>query len=96
MLYFSSPILFADYICGLVLISYMEINCKESEYKWIEAAKLYEQKLASSLEDSSSVAKFLERVGYCYFMASRQADKIEKFKKLRMQAVEAYEKAGKF
>lgn len=72
----------------------MEINREESEYKWLEAAKSYEQELSSKPEITPSSAEYWYRIGYCYSLASRQAETAEEFKRLRLLAVEAYERAA--
>ncbi|MGD0405585.1 MAG: ATPase domain-containing protein [Candidatus Bathyarchaeia archaeon] len=66
----------------------------ETESRWLEAAKSHEQEL-NSQTSKASAAKSWEKIGFCYNLASRQADSAEEFKKLRQLAVEAYETAAR-
>ena len=72
----------------------MEICSEEKEFKWIEAAKVYEQVLNSGSESASSVAELWQKIGFCYSMASRQAFDADAFKQLRKLAISAFEKAA--
>ena len=72
----------------------MDFTKDEKEYKWFEAAKSYEQVLHSRSLPSPYAADYLQRIGYCYDLASRQTGNMEEFRKLRQLAVEAYEKAA--
>jgi KaiC/GvpD/RAD55 family RecA-like ATPase len=72
----------------------MEMDQKESEYRWLEAAKSYERKLISKPLTAASSAAYWEKIGFCYALASRQAKTAKDFKKVRQQAVVAYEKAA--
>ncbi|TRO51211.1 hypothetical protein E2P61_06690, partial [Candidatus Bathyarchaeota archaeon] len=72
----------------------MDISQYESEYKWLEAAKSYEEMILSSQDKEFSFAQSWQRIGLCYSYASRQARDQEDFRKLRQQAVQAYEKAA--
>jgi KaiC/GvpD/RAD55 family RecA-like ATPase len=72
----------------------MHVKREETEYKWLEAAKSYEQTLQSGSATGSSAAEDWQKIGYCYELASRQATNIDDFKSLRQSSVEAYEKAG--
>ncbi len=67
----------------------------EKENRWLEAAKSHEQELDSQTSNASKAGSY-ERIGFCYNLASRQADNVEEFKKLRQLAVEAYEAAAQF
>jgi KaiC/GvpD/RAD55 family RecA-like ATPase len=73
----------------------MDIDQAEIEYRWLDAAKSYEQTLHSRLDSGSFAAQTWQKTGFCYSMASRQTDSVEEFKKLRQLAVEAYETAAK-
>ncbi len=66
---------------------------EEKSYRWLEAAKSYEQELQSHSFPSSSAADYWQRIGYCYELASRQTNNLVGFKNLRRLATEAYEKA---
>ncbi|MCW4051835.1 MAG: hypothetical protein NWE78_01330, partial [Candidatus Bathyarchaeota archaeon] len=68
---------------------------EERRWNWIAAAKLYEQELQSETLAGSSAAELWEKTGFCYSRASQQAKKLEDFKNLRQQAVEAYKRAAK-
>ncbi|MGD0405951.1 MAG: hypothetical protein ABSB10_04795 [Candidatus Bathyarchaeia archaeon] len=72
----------------------MDISREEMEYKWVEAAKSYEQTLQSGLATVSSPAEYWQKIGYCYDLASRQAASFDDFRSLRRLSVDAYEKAG--
>ena len=54
----------------------MDIAKAEAEYKWLDAAKLYEQ--SASVGDSSAPDSW-RRIGFCYELASRQAKNAEDF-----------------
>ena len=68
---------------------------QEKEYKWLEAAKSHESALHSKSRTVPLVAEIWQRVGFCYERASRQAEDVEEFSKLRQLAVGAYKNAGK-
>ena len=72
----------------------MDVNQAELEYRWLDAAKSYEQTLRSISGDVSFTAESWQRIGFCYSLASRQSKDTEDFGKLRQLAVEAYEKAA--
>jgi len=74
----------------------MDVCQEETEYKWFEAARFYEQKLKS--EDSSGIvaAESWQKIGFCYDLASRQAKVAEEFKSLRRLGIRAYERAADF
>ena len=72
----------------------MDKKREETEYKWLEAAKSYEQALQAGPATGSSAAECWQKIGYCYDLASRQANNIEDFKSLRQLSVDALEKAG--
>jgi hypothetical protein len=65
----------------------------EEKYEWFEAAKSYEQAL--QLEPGTvTLADLSERIGFCYSLASRQAESEEESRRLRQSAVEAYKNAA--
>ncbi len=72
----------------------MSFTEEEKRYKWLEAAKTYEQTLQSGSLSPSSATDYWIRIGSCYDLASRQANSLEGFKNLKRLAVEAYEKAN--
>src|SRR3990170_6447352 len=74
---------------------YMDVNPAETEYRWLDAAKSYEQTLHSRSDDISFAAESWDRIGFCYSLASRQTKDVEEFKKLRQQATTAYLTASK-
>ncbi|HVP16543.1 MAG TPA: hypothetical protein VMT42_04180 [candidate division Zixibacteria bacterium] len=71
---------------------------QEKEYKWLEAAESYLQELDSSSRAGRLKRSFepevWERIGFCYSLASRQAEHAEEFKRLIIMATEAYRKAA--
>ena len=71
-------------------------NAKEHErkFEWLEASKSYGQALESRLEPVFFAPEIWERMGFCYGLASRQAEDLECFTRLRQLAVEAYGKAA--
>ena len=72
----------------------MEIRTAETEYKWLEAAKLYEQTLQLDSVTGSPAAECWQRIGYCYDLASRQTTSIDDFRNLRRSSSNAYQKAS--
>ena len=73
----------------------VELCEEELQYKWIEAAKIYEQDLNVGLKSTISIGKQWQRIGLCYTLASRKANSVEEFKKIRNLGIEAYKKAAK-
>jgi hypothetical protein len=71
-------------------------NAREHErkFEWLEASKSYGQALESRLEPVFFAPEIWERMGFCYGLASRQAEDLESFTRLRQLAVEAYGKAA--
>ncbi len=67
----------------------------ELEFKWLKAAKSYEENVISSKEQGFALAQSWQKIGFCYSFASRQARDQEDFKKLRQQAAQAYQWAAK-
>jgi tetratricopeptide (TPR) repeat protein len=67
----------------------------EKEYRWLEAAKSYEQELQLKPKGALSVAVIRRRIGFCYSLASRQAEDVKEFRRLRQLAVESYESSGR-
>ena len=73
----------------------MQIAPEETAYKWVEAARSYEQVLKSgAITDTSLMAEYWQRMGFCYDLASRQASSGDDFKSLRRMSADAYEKAA--
>lgn len=66
----------------------------EKRFEWLEASKSYGLALESGQEPASSVPEIWERMGFCYSLASRQAEDLDGFTRLRMLAADAYEKAA--
>jgi tetratricopeptide (TPR) repeat protein len=81
---------------GVGITSLLE-RAKEQEkiYSWLEAAKFYEQAVDSGSMSQPVAAETWEKIGFCYDFASRQAETVEDFKKLRQSAVEAYQNTAK-
>ena len=72
----------------------MHVSSEEIEYKWLEVASLYEQKIEDELTSGVLVAEYWQKIGLCYGLASRQANDVEDFKTLRRLGIGAYEKAA--
>ena len=72
----------------------MDINQQEIDFKWFEAAKVYELSIESKEDIDSINPEIWEKIGFCYSMASRQALSFEEFKKFRQSSAEAYENAA--
>ncbi len=72
----------------------MNISQDELDFKWLEAAKSYEENSISSKDRGSTLAQSWQRIGFCYSLASRQARDQKDFKKLRQQATQAYQRAA--
>lgn len=72
----------------------MQDSPEELEYNWFEAAKSYEQAVSSRAETGAIRAEYWQRIGYCYGLASRQAENVQEFKRLRQLAVNAYQKSA--
>jgi hypothetical protein len=66
----------------------------EKVYTWLLAADCYQQALHVDSAMVSSTPKILERIGFCYQLASRQTPDLEEFRKLAQQAVKAYRNAA--
>jgi KaiC/GvpD/RAD55 family RecA-like ATPase len=73
----------------------MEITEEETEYKWLEAAKLYEQDLKSDSATGTTTAECWQKIGFFYELASRQATSIDDFRSLRRSSSDAYQKASR-
>jgi KaiC/GvpD/RAD55 family RecA-like ATPase len=67
-----------------------------TDFNWLDAAKSNEEKLNSKSDNGISTAELFQELGFCYSLASRQAEEFLEFKKIRQKAVEAYESAAKF
>ena len=74
----------------------MDVSRGETEYKWSEAARFYEQKLESESPSRILAAESWQKIGFCYDLASRQAKDTEEFKSLRRLGIRAYERAAEF
>lgn len=74
----------------------MDVCQEETEYKWFEAAKFYEQKLKSESPSGVFAAGLWQKIGFCYDLASRQAKDIEEFNSLRSLGIGAYKRAAGF
>jgi KaiC/GvpD/RAD55 family RecA-like ATPase len=73
----------------------MDANQAETKYRWLDAAVSHEQALRSKRNEIPFAARTWQRIGFCYSLASRQANDSGEFKKLQQLAVEAYEKAAR-
>lgn len=70
---------------------------KARKYRWIEAAQLYKQGLATVGEqDFLKLGMIQEEIGCCIYRASMQVESREEFEERTRQAIEAYRKAQKF
>lgn len=74
----------------------MSVVKAETEYRWLDAAKFYEENLKSKSLDPVCAAELWQKIGFCYSMASRQAEDFSKFKQLRQRAVEAFVSASNY
>ena len=74
----------------------MDVCQEETEYKWFEAARFYEQKLESESPSGIVAAESWQKIGFCYDLASRQAKDTEEFASLRRLGIRAYERAAEF
>jgi hypothetical protein len=68
---------------------------QEKIFSWLEAARFYEQAVSSKSMSQHAVAETWEKIGFCYDFASRQAETVGDFKKLRQFAAEAYQNAAR-
>jgi hypothetical protein len=73
---------------------HMDLTSEEKEYRWLDAAKLFEHMLRGRSNEMPFAAECIEKIAFSYSMASRQADSIEEFRKLRLKAADAYKKAA--
>jgi len=70
---------------------------RAGKYRWVEAAQLYEQGLATVGEqDFSKLGMIQEEIGYCIYRASMQVESREEFEERTRQAIDAYKKAQGF
>lgn len=67
----------------------------EKKYEWLEAGET-RRKLLGHEPGSVANAEIWEKIGFCYSLASRQAENLEEFKKLQQMAVEAYKTSAEF
>jgi len=79
-----------------VQVSLMEVSRHESEFRWFEAAKTYEQIIKATLPEGATAADLFHRIAHCYDLASRQSENTSTFRRLRQLAVDAYQKAAEF
>ena len=71
-----------------------EAEEKARKYRWVEAAKVYEEILRSESRANRTAAEMWQRIGFSYSRASRQAEDLDEFKKLRQLAAQAYKNAA--
>ena len=64
------------------------------QFKWREAAEIYEHVASRQAETPTLAAETWHRVGECYSLASRQTSDQESFRRLREKAVTAYTTAA--
>ena len=69
-------------------------NDREEKFQWLEAAQLYEKALKTGAQPASCTTEIMERLGFSYFRASRQAEDLKTFKKLSELAVKTYSNAA--
>jgi hypothetical protein len=69
---------------------------EEKGYKWVEAAKLYEQAAKSFLDKKmvEKAADIREQMGFCFYRAALQAETHKDFRSRMKLAAGAYEKAA--
>jgi hypothetical protein len=51
----------------------MDICQEETEFKWLDAAKKYEQELESNPQSGVLAGESWQKIGHCYDLAARQA-----------------------
>lgn len=70
---------------------------QEERYEWIAALGPYGKAVTAALElkNSFKAAEIHERIGYCCHQAAMQAENVQEFKNRMLQAVRAYNRAGK-
>ncbi len=66
----------------------------ENQFKWLEAARSYEQLLEPKATVDPTKREILERTALCYRRASTQAETAGDFKELRRKASEYYSQAA--
>jgi KaiC/GvpD/RAD55 family RecA-like ATPase len=66
----------------------------EKQYKWLEAAELYEQLASTQSGTSDIAAKTWHRAGFCFHLASRQTSDHDTFTKLNGKAIVSYNTAA--
>lgn len=69
----------------------------EKKYEWLQAAKIYPKASSVILKnnDLSKAAGLHEKMGFCFYRASLQAQTNIEFRKLLKQAIQAYKKESK-
>jgi KaiC/GvpD/RAD55 family RecA-like ATPase len=68
---------------------------EEEKCNWLEAAKFYESALDSTTLPGLLKAEYMEKIGRCYDLASRQVENPADFTDLRELSVKAYEEAAR-
>jgi hypothetical protein len=66
----------------------------EEKYEWLDAANSYVEALKSKSSSYPLMAESWEKVGFCYELASRQAQSLGEFSRIRQLAIEAYQQAS--
>ncbi len=66
----------------------------EQRYEWLDAAKSYERVLDFEAVTETFVADNWQKIGFCYSLASRQADDVDVFREIRQLSVDAYRHAA--
>jgi len=66
----------------------------EKKYEWLQAAEYYRKALDLEIDEKNilKAAELQEKIGYCYYRASFQAQSNTEFQKLMKIAVKSYEK----
>jgi hypothetical protein len=67
---------------------------KEERFQWREAARLYEEALQHDAQPIPSNTETMEKLGFSYFRASRQAADPESFKQLNELSVKTFSNAA--
>jgi len=69
-------------------------NGREERFQWLEAAQLYEKALQTGAQSASLTTEIMEKLGFSYVRASRQAEDLKTFKKFSELAVKTYSNAA--
>lgn len=67
---------------------------REGKFQWLEAAHLYEKALQTGAQSTPLTTEIMEKLGYSYVRASRQAEDLKTFRKLSELAVKTYSNAA--